>query len=703
MITITQAGVKASDLCEEDLCPGSSYPLGATVYPDGVNFCVFSKNCEAVELLLFDHPSDDQPAQVISLDPSIHKTFYYWHVFVKRLKAGQLYGYRVYGPFEPHNGYRFDGWKLLIDPYARAIANYENYERMAAINSGANLGKAIKSVVIDSDAYDWEGDRHPSIPFSKSIIYELNVRGFTKHPSSGISDEKRGTYLGLIDKIPYLKSLGVTAVELLPVQAFDKYEAPEGLVNYWGYNPLAFFAPHTPYCISNDPVQQVNEFRDMVKAFHHAGMEVILDVVFNHTAEGNENGPTLSLRGFENKAYYLLNGHGESYKNYSGTGNTLNANHSIVRRMILDSLRAWVTELHVDGFRFDLASILSRDEYGRVLENPPILWDIESDPVLAGVKIIAEAWDAAGLYQVGSFIGDKWAEWNGRFRDDVRRFIKGDNYTVQPLAQRILGSPDLFPKDTRNPNRSINFITCHDGFTLNDLVSYQDKHNEANEEGNRDGNNESHSWNCGVEGPTSDPEIEKLRLRQIKNFFCMLMTSHGTPMISMGDEVRRTQQGNNNAYCQDNEISWFDWNLVQQNQALLSFCQKLIAFIQWYEPFLQHTFWLHGHVVDSFGIEWHGVDLMRPDLGSESHSLAYTLHNAHEQDRMHVMLNAYWEPLDFRIPALSTASESSWYRIIDTYEDHPMDIVPLDQAPRIEGDTYRVQSRSMVMLYSQKN
>ena len=434
----------------------------------------------------------------------------------------------------------------------------------------------MKSVVADTSSYDWEGDVPLKQPFARAIIYEMHVRGFTVHASSGVSPEKRGTYAGLIEKIPYLQDLGITAVELLPVYQYDEQDAPSGFKNYWGYAPVSFFAPHAAYSSQKDPLGPLNEFRDMVKALHRAGIEVILDVVYNHTAEGNHLGPTLCFRGLQNDAYYILEQNKKYYSNYTGCGNTLNAGNPFVRRMIIDSLHYWVEEMHVDGFRFDLASILSRDEHGRPLENPPVLWDIETDPALAGIKLIAEAWDAAGLYQVGTFIGDSWKEWNGRFRDDVRSFLKGDHGNVTRFASRLHGSPDLYSHKEREPEQSINFITCHDGFTLNDLVSYNHKHNEANGENNRDGSDNNMSWNCGVEGPTDDPEIERLRNRQVKNFFAVTLLAVGAPMLLMGDEVRRTQQGNNNAYCQDNEISWFNWNLPSKHADVHRFVRRLI-------------------------------------------------------------------------------------------------------------------------------
>lgn len=488
---------------------GDNAPLGATVTDGGVNFSVFSRDATLVELLLFDDKHAAKPATVIPLDPNRHRSYHYWHVFVPELKAGQVYAYRAHGPFAPERGLRFDGEKALLDPYGLAITVPDAYDRQAAKLPGDNTSVALKSVVADPGRYDWEGDRPLRRPFAEAAIYELHVRGFTRHPSSGVASAKRGTYAGLIEKIPYLKDLGITTVELLPVFQFDPQDAPESRVNYWGYQPVSFFAPHHAYSSGKGPLAVLDEFRDMVKALHRAGIEVILDVVFNHTTEGGHDGPTLCYRGLANDFYYIIEKDTSRYADFTGCGNTLNANQPIVRRLIQDSLRYWVTQMHVDGFRFDLASILSRDEMGHPLPNPPVLWDIESDPLLAGTKLIAEAWDAAGLYQVGSFVGDTWQEWNGRFRDDVRRFLKGDNGTVSPIAARLLGSPDIYGHEQREAEQSINFVTCHDGFTLNDLVSYNQKHNDANGENNRDGSNDNLSWNCGVEGPTDDAAIER--------------------------------------------------------------------------------------------------------------------------------------------------------------------------------------------------
>ncbi|MEB3211542.1 MAG: glycogen debranching protein GlgX [Leptolyngbyaceae bacterium] len=679
-----------------DILPGKSYPLGATVYPNGVNFSIFSKNATSIELLLFDNEDAAYPSRVISLDASHHRTFYYWHVFVSGIGHGQLYGYRVHGPYSPELGLRFDGQKVLLDPYARSVVGWHHYNRDTAMHAGDNCAQALRGVVVDTNCYDWEGDEPLNIPYSVSVIYELHVGGFTRNPNSGVAPEKRGTFAGLIEKIPYLKRLGVTAVELLPVHQFDEQDVAEGLVNYWGYSTMSFFAPHRRYSSRLDPLGPADEFRDMVKALHKAGIEVILDVVFNHTAEGHHEGPTFSFRGLENDAYYILEENKTYYSNYSGCGNTLKANHEIVARMIIDSLRYWVTEMHVDGFRFDLASVLARSRTGEPLIDPPILWTIESDPALAGTKIIAEAWDAGGLYQVGSFIGDRFAEWNGPFRDDVRRFIKSDPDTVKILANRIMGSPDIYPEPDREPNRSINFVTCHDGFTLNDLVAYNEKHNLANLEDNRDGANDNHSWNCGVEGGTTDPEIQALRLRQIKNLLTVMFLSQGTPMLLMGDEVRRTQLGNNNAYCQDNNLSWFDWDASEKHHDLLRFVRQLIAFTQSLMLFRQERILKVNYDPYRPHVIWHGVHLGQPDWGYDSHTLAFTLAHPQANERLHVMLNAFWEPLKFELPPLDRRER--WYQIIDTSKPSPHDIFDSQGAIAISGDRYHVQDRSSVVL-----
>jgi isoamylase len=698
--------------------PGHPYPLGATVYPEGVHFALFTQNATAVELLLFDHYADATPANVIPLDPRVNRTFYYWHIFVFDLSPGQIYAYRVYGPYAPQEGHRFNPNKVLLDPYALEVIYGDNWSRDAAKGMADNAASALKGIVIDPSDYDWEGDAPLHRPFNQTIIYEMHVAGFTKHPSSGV--ENPGTYRGLIERIPYLQQLGITAVELLPVQQFDSQdvldrqgsrgECPETCTsNYWGYNPVAFFAPHREYCTDLERGKPVSEFRDMVKALHRAGIEVILDVVFNHTAEGGHGGPTISFRGLENGAYYLLESDRADYSDYTGTGNTLNGNHFIVRRLILDALHYWTGQMHVDGFRFDLASVLSRDEWGEPMRSPPILWDIESDPHLVGAKMIAEAWDAAGLYQVGTFIGHRWAEWNGRYRDDVRRFLRGDEDTVVDFAARLTGSRDIYSAPDHALHRSINFLTAHDGFTLNDLVSYNRKHNEMNGEENRDGSDYNFSCNYGEEGPSGSPAIQAIRLQQIKNAIAILLVSQGTPMLLYGDEVRRTQRGNNNAYCQDNEISWFNWEERARQEQLLRFAQHMIRLNKRHPVLNLEVYPRDPSQRRNAGrgedapfcdvhecVTFHGVKLNQPDWGYESHSIALGLSGRDMDDDMHIMINAYWKGLVFELPP--RPADSPWLRLVDTSLPSPHDVADPGHEQAVVGRTYHVQARSVAIL-----
>ncbi len=672
--------------------PGAPAPLGPTLTPEGVNFSVWSRGATRLELVLFDGPEDASPSAVLPLDPAVHRTYHYWHVFVPRLRAGQVYGWRAHGPFDPSRGFRFDDEKLLLDPYAPAVVIPARYDRTAAGRPGSNLRTAMRSVVADPSRYDWEGDTPLHRPFSRTLIYELHVRGFTRHRSSGVPAAKRGTYAGLVEKIPYLVDLGVTAVELLPVFAYDAADAPAGLRNHWGYAPVSFFAPHPGYASRSGPLAALDEFRDMVKALHRAGLEVIVDVVYNHTAEGTEAGPTLSLRGLDNFAYYILGEDLSRYANYSGCGNTVKANHPIARRMILDSLRYWVSAMHVDGFRFDLASVLSRDENGAPQRNPPIVWQIESDPLLAGTKLIAEAWDAAGLYQVGHWVGDAWREWNGRFRDDVRSFVKSDPGMVERLASRLFASPDIYAAEHREPDQSVNFVTCHDGFTLEDLVSYDRKHNEANGEGNRDGSNDDRSWNCGVEGPTDDPEVLALRARQVRNFLTVTLLSAGVPMLTMGDEVRRTQRGTNNPYCHDDETSWLDWGLCTRNADLLRFTRALIRLRHAFDPTAEEV--SLSEFLARARVEWHGVRLGSPDWSHPSRSLAVSFSAPDGSARAHCIFSAYWEPLTFELPP----ARAGWRLLVDTARPAPDDARDWERAEVVEGSAYVVQPRSVVVL-----
>lgn len=677
---------------------GQSYPIGAISMNGGANFSLYSRSATSVELVFFDREDSASPAHVIRLDPATNRTYHYWHAFVPNVSPGQLYGYRVDGPPSAELGLRFDPTKVVLDPYGKGVVVSPEYNRQAAAQPGDNAATAMKSVLVDPSKYDWEGDQPLRLPSARSIIYELHVRGFTQHASSGVNEATRGTYAGLVEKIPYLKELGINAVELLPVFQFDGHDCPPGKINYWGYAPISYFAPHAAYSSRIDSLGPVDEFRDMVKALHRAGIEVILDVVFNHSAEGNEHGPTLCFRGIDNPTYYILGNGGASYANYTGCGNTLNANHPVVRRMIVDSLCYWVEHMHVDGFRFDLASILTRDADGRPIPNPPVIWDIESEPALAGTKLIAEAWDAGGLYQVGSFVGDTWKEWNGKFRDDVRDFFRGEPGSLRRVADRIVGSPQIFEHEQREAEQSINFVTCHDGFTLNDLVSYNQKHNEANGEDNRDGANDNRSWNCGVEGPTDDSVIEKLRNRQVKNFLTLTVMSLGTPMLLMGDEVRRTQGGNNNAYCYDTDCNWLDWTLLNKHADVRRFVSLLCS---------RRTLRSTQHECDRLSLakllrearkDWHGTKLNQPDWGDDSHSIALSGELGEAGIDFYLILNAYWEPLTFELP--TTKADNPWRRWIDTSLESPDDIAPWEDAPSLEDSKYEVRDRSVVMLYS---
>jgi glycogen operon protein len=678
---------------------GCSYPLGATVCSLGTNFSILSASATGMELVLFDNADDVSAARTITLDPVLNRTSSYWHIFLPGIKPGQLYGYRADGPFDPASGQRFDSLKVLIDPYGKAVSMGNNYSRAAACRPGDNAATAMKSVVADLSLFDWEGDKPINRVFRDTVIYETHVAGFTRSPSSGVKEAIRGTYLGVIEKIPYLQSLGITAVELLPVYQFDFTDAPPGLANYWGYDPVSFFAPHSQYgTVKNDPLRCLDEFRAMVKALHRADIELILDVVYNHTAEGNEKGPTFCFRGLENNFYYILEGDPAVYSDFTGTGNTLNANHSVVKRLILDSLRYWVTEMHVDGFRFDLASIFSRNESGAPIPNAPIVWEIDSEPMLAGTKLIAEAWDASGLYQVGSFGQDKWKEWNGAFRDDVRGFLKADPETAWKVHNRIMGSPDIYAGENHPAGQSINFITCHDGFTLNDLVSYNSKHNEANLSKNTDGTNGNLSWNCGAEGPSTDPAVEQLRTQQIKNYFALTLLSVGTPMLMMGDEVRRTQLGNNNAYCLDSPVSWFDWDLCEANQEIFRFVKELIALRLHFDEGMSSDSVALGAYLNGAQIEWHGTELNKPDWGADSHSIALAFHNHAQNNVRYIAINSFWNSLEFNLPPLPEGS-SGWIRLIDTSLASPDDIAAVEKGSKVVGSTYVVNPHSILMLH----
>jgi isoamylase len=674
---------------------GSPYPLGATATADGVDFAVFSRHATEVTLLLYDRPDAAEPARQIDLDRAVHRTGDYWHVSVGDLGPGQVYGYRVAGPHGHKAGHRFDRQKVLLDPYARAVVGLDRYERDAARQPGDNGPVALRAVVAGHDDFDWEGDRPLPPRRGRELIYELHVGGFTAAEDSGVVAERRGTFAGLIDKIPYLQELGVTAVELLPVHCFDPQDTPSGRENYWGYSPVAFFAPHPGYATDRRPLGPLDDFRAMIKAMHRAGLRVILDVVFNHTAEGGADGAVLSWRGFDNSVYYHLDAQGRD-RDFSGCGNTLDATEPVVARLISDAARYWVQTMHVDGLRFDLASVLSRDRYGAPDNDAPLPRKLATDPQLAGATLIAEAWDAAGLYQVGHFPGETFAEWNGSYRDTVRRFWRGDEGVVETLMARIVGSKDLFYGPRRLPRHSVNFVTCHDGFTLNDLVSYNRKHNEANGEDNRDGSDVNLSWNSGVEGPTGAPEVAAVRSRQVRNFLCMLLLSQGTPMLLMGDEVRRSQSGNNNAYCQNNRLGWFDWSGPELHPDLLRFVRLLIGFTQQLPALALERFWTVTGPERTGDLSWHGVAVGRPDWSHRSHSLAYTLHDRDGGHDTHLLLNAYWRPLEFALP--DPPAGRVWHRIVDTALASPDDIRPPAEANPLRRRTYRLVSHTTVVL-----
>jgi isoamylase len=686
-----------SRMAADQVRRGVPLPFGALLRRTGINFSVFSKYATACTLVLFD-PGADQPFAEFALDSHANRTGQVWHAFVEGLDSGAQYGYRFDMQPNPNpQVHRYDPAHVLLDPHAHVLSN------------GAPWGtytpetRSPRYSVVAENHFDWQHDEPLNIPLVDTVIYETHVRSFTRHSSSGVAHP--GTFAGLIERIPYLKQLGVTAVELLPVNEFEEADTDrvnpltgERLFNLWGYQPVAFGAPNTAYSSNCADGEQVREFKQMVRSMHQAALEVILDMVFNHTAEGDELGPTWSFRGIDNSTYYIVDPVTGKYANYTGCGNTVNANNPVVRDFILDCLHYWVMEMHVDGFRFDLASVLGRGEDGSVLKNPPLLERMAYDPVLANVKLIAEAWDAGGLYQVGTFPSwGRWAEWNGIFRDDVRKFVKGDANMTSALATRLLGSPDLYETSAREPYHSINFVTCHDGFTLTDLVSYNEKHNLANGDNNTDGNDANYSWNCGVEGPTDDPTVNELRNRQRKNFAAILLASHGVPMILAGDELGRTQQGNNNAYCQDNEISWVDWRMAQQNAGLLRFFQLMIAFRKRCPLLRRESFELHGE--GGFHINWHGVKRMTPDWGHESRSVAMQLTqlcDGKPRQDLHFIANSYWDDLDFELPQIG---EHEWFRLVDTALTSPQDIAEEGQEfPLLSQESYRVKAHSVAIF-----
>ena len=683
---------------------GHPLPLGANLTSRGTQFNLFSRHASTVTLLLFEHPEDQTPSASYTLDREQNRTGDIWHIHIPSVTTGQLYLYQVDGPFDPDRGHRFMPETRLIDPYARALASSGPWISW-------NSSEIPKCVVVN-DYFDWQGDKPLNYPLRDCVIYETHLAGLTRHPSSGVTHP--GTYSGVIEKIPYFKQLGITSLEFLPVQEFNPNELlrtdPDSgrtLTNYWGYSTVNFFSPAAAYSQDTGRGQQVKEFKEMVKALHAAGIEVILDIVFNHTAEGNEEGPTFSFRGLDNSIYYILDEPRSKYKNFSGCGNTMNCNHPILRTLILDCLHYWVMEMHVDGFRFDLGSILGRDQTGRLLENPPILERIAEDPILRDTKLIAEAWDAAGAYQVGSFPGGRWAEWNDRFRDDLRQFWGNTPGKTASLSMRFSGSSDLYLSDGRKPFHSINFITSHDGFTLNDLVSYTKKNNKMNGEDNRDGHNSNLSFNCGAEGETDSPVVEGIRNRQVKNLLATLLLSTGTPMLLGGDEFRRSQMGNNNAYCQDNEISWFDWTLTETHSDILRFCRELIKFRRRHPAFKRSEFF-SGQDISLNGlpdITWLNEECRPLDWSRQNNLLSILIDGSkaeikadRDDNDFFLMFNAQDANTAFTVPP--PPSGKIWQRKIDTAANP--DIVEMGSAEELKNqEKYMVEAHSMVLLLSE--
>jgi glycogen operon protein len=691
-----------------DVCAGSPLPLGAEETAGGVNFAIFSRHATGVRLELFDHPGDAAPARSINLDTPRNRLGDIWHVWVKGIRAGQLYAYRVDGPYEPSEGQRFNFKKLLLDPRATAISWPPDWDFVSArgydptateqdlVPSKLDNSATMPKCVFVNDHFDWDGDEPLRHPWSKTTIYEVHVRGFTVRPNSGV--DHPGTYRGLTEKIPYLKSLGVTAVELMPVLEFNENsltrsnpQTSQPLKNYWGYDPVTFFAPKASYSSAGGVGQQKLEYKEMVRAFHIAGIEVILDVVFNHTAEGNELGPTLCFRGVDNAIFYTLGDDKRYYKDYTGTGNTINANHPDVRDHILSALRYWTVEMHVDGFRLDLAAVLGRGRSGNMLSNPPLLTTIAEDPILREVKLIAEAWDAGGAYEVGSFSQRRWAEWDGRYRDDVRRFWRGDDGMLGAFASRICGSADIYAQSGKGPEASINYVTSHDGFTLNDLVSYGYKHNEPNGENNHDGTDANYSDNYGSEGETPDAAIETLRKRQIKNFLLTLLISRGVPMLLGGDEFRRTQDGNNNAYCQDNETSWHDWSRLELQGEIFRFTRGMIAFRQAHPVLSKEQFYTDSD------IHWFSPQEELPNWGDPKERRFGCLIQEDGGGALFLMFNAGTDATDFKLPPPPQGLR--WHRAIDTSGAAPRDLLsPGEEELVDDAKPYSLGARSSAVL-----
>ena len=682
-------------ICGFQVRPGFFLDFGATVIPGGVNFTIQSHKATSCELLLF-HREAEEPFAVLPF-PDNYRIGFCYSMIVFGLDIEEFeYAYRLDGPYDEKKGLRFDRTKILLDPYARAVTGQSHWGHKN------NPQHGYRARVVHSN-FDWGQQRHTSIPMEDLIIYELHVRGYTKDASSGVKHP--GTFDGLKEKIPYLKGLGVNAVELMPVFEFDEMRDAQLidenlLLDFWGYNPVSFFAPNTSYSSSKEYNREGMELKSLIKELHDQNMEVILDVVFNHTAEGNEFGPSFSFKGFDNQIYYMLTPDGHYY-NFSGCGNTLNCNHPVVQNMILDCLRYWVIEYRVDGFRFDLASILGRNEDGTPLHQPPLLRSLAFDSILGNVKLIAEAWDAGGLYQVGSFPSWKrWAEWNGRYRDDMRRFLKGDDFLSQAAARRITGSPDLYDPVFRGRNASVNFLTCHDGFTLYDLYSYNEKHNEANGWGNTDGADDNNSWNCGVEGDTTDPSVLALRRKMMMNACAVLMCSRGTPMFLAGDEFADTRYGNNNPYCQDNLISWLDWSLLEKNRALYEFFRYMIHFRKAHACIRKD---LEPSYLGFPSMSLHGLTPWKPDLPESSHTACVLFSgyddSLHKEDLVFLAVNTHWCSAALTLPQLPDGY--TWKIAVNTGDKKQQTFT--DSEIPAAGSSVLLGERSVIVFVGERN
>lgn len=679
---------------------GTPWPLGSTVTTRGVNFSVAAPTAERIELLLFADANNPQPELILELQ-HCHRSGDYWHVEVEGLKAGCCYGYRVFGTNEPE-GHNFYPSKVLLDPCARAISGWDVFQREAAKGASANLQACLKGVVCERELFDFKSHPRPRNAWNRSVIYELHVGGFTSGSKSEVAPQRQGTFLGLIDKLPYLRKLGITAIELLPIYAFDPSDAPAGRDNYWGYSPLNWFTPHPKYVVGDDPLQARQQVRELVAACHDQGIEVLLDVVYNHTTEANFDGPTISWRGFGETLYYHQNERGE-YLDVSGCGNSIAANRPIVMQLILESMRCWALELGVDGFRFDLGIALSRGEGLKPLDHPPLFEAIEADPELSDLKLVSEPWDCGGLYRLSDFPAQRIGTWNGHYRDDLRAFWKGDENSAWRMGQRLRGSPDLYKGQPAELGHSVNFITAHDGFTLNDLVSFNSKHNLANGENNCDGDNHNNSWNNGIEGPCSDHSVMALRHRQMRNLISTLLLSTGVPMMLMGDEVGRSQGGNNNSWCQDNPLGWMLWNPEQCDMDLYLFVKKLLKIRhqlpELFSPISHPPEEMPKDLQKNPGdlwLQWHGVKIDKPDWGSWSHTICYSLNQGSSGSVIWMGLNAYSKAMHFELPEPT----SPWHHLLDTARPSPDDIStrPLPST----ANEIDLESRSMLVLIAKE-